>query len=154
MSLDWYVPHQEIVKWYSVISALASRAGGPRIPDQAWTLRAHAPARPNTGSCPAQVCWCEYRDSTNLKLECILLPPNRQLNLLLLINSPYYLLSDGTMDGNGHIPCLPVPRSSCGKLFWTECVITSSACSWKHGSPAGICSWSRHDTRQGIRRCG
>jgi hypothetical protein len=33
------------------------------------TLPAHAHARPNTGSCPAPVCWCEIRDGTILKRE-------------------------------------------------------------------------------------
>lgn len=41
---------------YNPVS-VAFRAGGPRMPDQGWTLPARADARPKTGSCPAQAYW-------------------------------------------------------------------------------------------------
>jgi len=45
-------------------------------------------ARPNTGSCPAQVCWREYRDLTKFEsVDFISLPLKRQLSLLLPMNS-------------------------------------------------------------------
>ncbi len=49
------VPRKELVKLQSVISAPASRAGGPRIPDQGWTLRPPSlKLRTGRRACPCQ----------------------------------------------------------------------------------------------------